>query len=513
MGLGGKGDTMNNKSSKDNKHISIDPWGSSTIEDYDDLFTQFGISKFEHFLPNISNPHYLMRRGIIFGHRGYQSILEAINSKSPFSVLSGFMPTGDPHIGHKMVFDEIVWHQKQGAKAYGLIADLEAHAARKLSWDEIDGHAKNYVLALLASGFNLETGEVYRQSENKQVRDLAFELGIETNFSEMQSIYGFSGNTELSHIQSVLTQAADILYPQLDHPQPTVIPVGPDQDPHLRLTRDLASRLRLFSVTKAYASFEADPMELEYLETAFDKLSPTKTPLHCNDVADWIENENKPSEVLTTITNKLKEASKEEFYPRVRVINHRATSDLFKKLESRISENKKTYKQHIDVFDTSHDEIDNMVREFEIEHGGYGFYPPLSLYHRFMSGLTGGKMSSSIPDSHISLFEDPESGYQKVKQSTTGGRESAKLQRELGGEADKCPVYELYAYLLAQDDDSYAQRVYEECTNGTRLCGDCKEEAANLMREFLKDYQQKIKEVEPLLEKLNFNISNPEESS
>ena len=114
MGLGGKGDTMNNKSSKDNKHISIDPWGSSTIEDYNDLFVQFGISKFEHFLPDISHPHHLMRRGIIFGHRGYRSILEAMKSKSPFSVLSGFMPTGDPHIGHKMVFDEIVWHQKQG---------------------------------------------------------------------------------------------------------------------------------------------------------------------------------------------------------------------------------------------------------------------------------------------------------------------------------------------------------------------------------------------------------------
>jgi tryptophanyl-tRNA synthetase len=83
----------------------------------------------------------------------------------------------------------------------------------------------------------------------------------------------------------------------------------------------------------------------------------------------------------------------------------------------------------------------------------------------------------------------------------------------LGGEADKCPVYELYAYLLTQDDDSYAQRVYEECTNGTRLCGDCKEEAANLMREFLKDYQQKIKEVEPLLEQLNSNTPNPEERS
>ncbi len=48
------------------------------------------------------------------------------------------MPTGDPHIGHKLVFDEIIWHQQQGGDAYALIADLEAHSARGLSWDEID---------------------------------------------------------------------------------------------------------------------------------------------------------------------------------------------------------------------------------------------------------------------------------------------------------------------------------------------------------------------------------------
>ena len=502
---------MNNNSRNDQKEISIDPWGSSNIEDYDELFNHFGISKFEHLLPDIPNPNHLMRRGIIFGHRGYQSIVEAINSKNPFSVLSGFMPTGDPHIGHKMVFDEIVWHQKQGAKAYALIADLEAHAARGLSWNDIDGHAKNYILGLLASGFDLESGELYRQSSNRRVQDLAFELGIETNFSEMQSIYGFSDNTELSHLQSVLTQAADILYPQLDQPQPTIIPVGPDQDPHLRLTRDLASRLRLFSVTEAYASFESNDLELIYLKQAFDKLSSKKTPLNCNDVLELLENENPSDENLIALSTKLKSASTEVFSPRIRIINHRATSQLFGELASRISEEKQVYKEHMDIFNSSYMAIDDIVRELEIEHGGYAFYPPLSLYHRFMSGLTGGKMSSSIPDSHISLFEDPESGYKKVKASTTGGRESAKIQREMGGEADKCPVYELYAYLLTQEDDSYAQRVYEECTTGTRLCGDCKEEAANLMREFLKDYQQKIKEVEPLLEELTLR-THPEDS-
>ncbi len=86
-----------------------------------------------------------------------------------------------------------------------------------------------------------------------------------------------------------------------------------------------------------------------------------------------------------------------------------------------------------------------------------------------MTGLTGGKMSSSIPASHISLLDDPEEGYDKVKSATTGGRETAEEQREKGGKADECPVYELYAYLLSGDDDEFAKLVYDECVGGERL--------------------------------------------
>jgi tryptophanyl-tRNA synthetase len=125
-----------------------------------------------------------------------------------------------------------------------------------------------------------------------------------------------------------------------------------------------------------------------------------------------------------------------------------------------------------------------------------------------MTGLTGGKMSSSVPASHISLLDDPETGYEKVTSATTGGRETADLQRELGGEADECPVYELYAYLLAGDDDEFAKRVYDECVGGERLCGDCKEQAATLMREFLEDHQEKRKEAESLLAELDVDLDH-----
>jgi tryptophanyl-tRNA synthetase len=123
-----------------------------------------------------------------------------------------------------------------------------------------------------------------------------------------------------------------------------------------------------------------------------------------------------------------------------------------------------------------------------------------------MTGLTGGKMSSSVPASHISLLDDPEEGYEKVKAATTGGRETAELQRELGGEADDCPVYELYAYLLAGDDDEFAKRVYDECVGGERLCGDCKEQAAGLMEEFLAEHQEKRAEAEALLDDLDLDL-------
>ncbi|MFB6172391.1 MAG: tryptophan--tRNA ligase, partial [Haloarculaceae archaeon] len=461
--------------------VALDPWGSATVEDYRKLFEQFGIEEFDEVLPSVPHPHYLMRRGVIFGHRDYRPVVDRLRNDEPVAALSGFMPTGDPHIGHKLVFDEIVWHQERGADAYGLIADLEAHAARDLSWAEIDEHARDYLLSLLALGFDPEDGELYRQSENRAVQDLGFELGAKANFSELQAIYGFDGETDVSHMQSVVTQMADILYPQLDEPKPTVIPVGPDQDPHVRLARDLAARMRFFGVTEAYASFETDPEERELVAAAFAALRDEReasATIRCEDAAAWLEAEAVADDARRGAVEKLEAAGKEPLRPRVRFLDRNATDEAFEALIEAVEGEKRVFDEHVDAFDLTRTEAADLAREVEVENGGYGFYPPSSIYHRFMTGLTGGKMSSSVPASHISLLDDPEEGYEKVKAATTGGRETAELQRELGGEADECPVYELYAYLLAGDDDEFAADVYEECVGGERLCGDCKEQAA-----------------------------------
>ncbi|MFB6105320.1 MAG: tryptophan--tRNA ligase [Halobacteriaceae archaeon] len=495
--------------------VVLDPWGASTVADYRALFEEFGIEEFEEIIDTVPNPHYLMRRGVIFGHRDYRRVIDALRAGDDAAVLSGFMPTGDPHIGHKMVFDEIIWHQRQGADAYGLIADLEAHAARGLSWAEIDDHARDYLLSLLALGFDPDAGELYRQSGNRVVQDLAFELGAETRLSELEAIYGFDGETDISHMQSVVTQMADILYPQLEDPKPTVIPVGPDQDPHVRLARDLADRMRYFKVTEAYASFEVDDAERGVLRAAYearDTYAEDPDRPRCREAADWVAT-HRHGDAAASVEASLRAAGKEPLRPRVRAFDRNATEDAFTALIDAIDGEKRVYEGHVDAFEMTAAELTELARTVELDHGGYGFDRPASLYHRFMTGLTGGKMSSSVPASHISLLDDPDDGYEKVKAATTGGRETAELQRELGGEPDECPVYELYAYLLAQDDDEFATRVYEECANGDRLCGDCKEQAARLMREFLADHQEKRAEVEDQLAALDIELESPRRRS
>ncbi|ELZ55925.1 MULTISPECIES: tryptophan--tRNA ligase [Halorubrum] len=510
--------------------VALDPWGSASVGDYADLFEEFGIEAFDDVADGVPDPHYLMRRGVIFGHREYDAVAEAMANDEPFAALSGFMPTGDPHIGHKLVFDEIIWHQEQGGDAFGLIADLEAHSARGMSWGEIDEHARNYLLSLLALGFDADEGEIYRQSDNRAVQDLGFELGSKANFSEFEAIYGFDGETNISHMQSVVTQTADILYPQLvDEPKPTVIPVGPDQDPHVRLTRDLATRVRYFKVTEAFASFELDDDERQLVRAAYDALAADdaaggtdgdgegETDVRCEDAAEWLADYEPPESDRESVDlaaakasalDKLEAGGKEPLRPRVRFFDRNATDEAFEALIEAVEGEKRVFEGHVDAFNLTRDEAESVAREVEIDHDGFGFRQPSSIYHRFMTGLTGGKMSSSIPASHISLLDDPEDGYDKVKAATTGGRDTAEEQRELGGEADECPVYELYAYLLAGDDDELTKEVYSECVNGERLCGGCKEQAAELMREFLEDHQEKRAEAEELLADLDIDLDS-----
>ncbi len=192
--------------------------------------------------------------------------------------------------------------------------------------------------------------------------------------------------------------------------------------------------------------------------------------------------------------------------------NQKLFDDFEKLLEKELIDddeiNRYTGHMNILCFSSDYKEIQrkaqDIARKVMSESGRYAFMPPASTYHKFMTGLQGGKMSSSIPDSIISLTEEPKKAAGKIMRAKTGGRVTLDEQKKHGGVPDECTVFELMLYHLIEDDEEVLD-IKRECKNGKLMCGVCKKKAAALMEEFLTDHQKKREAARDILNE--FKIS------
>jgi len=221
---------------------SLDPFGDSTVSDYERLFEIFGIQPLAPLLSSFSVRHKYLDIGLAFGHRDIEPILEAIKENQPFAVVSGIKPSNQYHMGSKKIADAVIYFQKQGGFAFYCIADIEAYEVNGIRPDESKQTAIDNVADLLALGLDCKRAFIYRQSKCSPVHNLAFQLASKVPMSLMTAIYG---ERPFGYYLASIVQAADILLPQteeFDGPRPTVVPVGADQDPSIRLVRDLSMR-------------------------------------------------------------------------------------------------------------------------------------------------------------------------------------------------------------------------------------------------------------------------------
>ena len=269
----------------------IDPYSAELPEDYQSIIKDFGLEPFS--MEMFPQPNRAMRRKVVFAGRDMGRIAEAIKLKKPFYVLSGIMPTNARiHLGTKLVIENIKYFQEHGGHAFVLIADLEAAAARGVTLEEAKERALSFhVPAYLALGLDPAKTTFYFQSENKDVVHLAYEFAQKVTLNEFRAIYG---SADPARIFSALTQVGDILYPQLTLKMPGIIPVGIDQDPHIRLARDVVAR------TKAKRGFIPPSSIYHEFTQALDgsiKMSKSK-PESCIELP----------EDIASVTKKLKNA-------------------------------------------------------------------------------------------------------------------------------------------------------------------------------------------------------------
>ncbi|HNV01613.1 MAG TPA: tryptophan--tRNA ligase [archaeon] len=230
-----------NNAKENTQKVMVDPWGNTLVEDYSRLIREFGMQEFD--ISIMPKPSTQMRRGIIFGGQDLNIIAEAIKNKKKFYCLTGIMPSAEKiHLGTEAVVQQVKYYQDNGAETYVLIADVESQATRGISIEEGKKRALNFhIPAYIALGLDPKKTIFYFQSENKTVSNLATVCSQKVTENEFRAIYG---SVHPSKVMSAFTQMGDILHPQLKEAMPGVIPVGIDQAPHIRMSRDVARRLK-----------------------------------------------------------------------------------------------------------------------------------------------------------------------------------------------------------------------------------------------------------------------------
>lgn len=349
----------------------VTPWEVEGNVDYNKLTALFGtqpiddaiLARFKRLTGSIP---LMLRRQVFFSHRDLNWILDRYEAGEKFVLYTGRGPSGHTHLGHLMpwiftkylqdAFDADLYFQMTDDEKFLQKDELSASATRGFSYDN--------ALDLIALGFDPEKTRIFLDTEYaRTLYPIALEVAKRVTFSAARAVFGFDSSTNIGMVFFTSMQSAPAFLPAIlsGRNVPVLIPCAIDQDPHFRITRDVAPKM--------------------------------------------------------------------------------------------------------------------------------GYYKPALIHSRFFPSLLGlDKMSASIPETSIFTTDSPELARTKIANAFTGGRTTVQEQRDRGGVPDICAVYQ-YSFYLFEQDDKRAVELREECLRGARACGECKNELADKVVQFLKHHQ------------------------
>ena len=245
------------------REFTVTPWDVKGDIDYNKSINKFGINLMDN-LPDVFMSNLLFRRKKIFAHRDFKEIVQAYKNNKPFIMMTGLMPSGTFHIGHMILTQQMIFYQNLGAKIYIAVADIEAYNTRGQSLEECRKIAiEEYITNYIALGLKSKNCEIYFQSnrsENSAKANAYYRLqnilARHVTFNEFRAVYG---EISPSKMISSLLQATDMLHAQLPEFEgkrmPVIVPVGIDQDPHIRLCRDISKRFKLYEFNQISSTY------------------------------------------------------------------------------------------------------------------------------------------------------------------------------------------------------------------------------------------------------------------
>jgi len=159
-------------------------------------------------------------------------------------ILTGVQSTGTPHLGNLLgaILPAIELSSDPHNESFLFIADMHSLTQIKDA-EELRQNTYSTAATWLACGLNIDKTVFYRQSDVPQVTELTWYLSCFFPYQRLTLAHSFKDKADrLEDVNAGLftypmLMAADILLYDAD-----IVPVGKDQQQHLEMTRDVASR-------------------------------------------------------------------------------------------------------------------------------------------------------------------------------------------------------------------------------------------------------------------------------
>ncbi len=175
-------------------------------------------------------------------------------------ILTGIQSTGTPHLGNILgaIIPAIKLSETIDNESFLFIADL--HSLTQIKDAEVlKQNTYSTAATWLAFGLNTEKTVFYRQSDVPQVTELSWYLSCFFPYQRLTLAHSFKDKADrLEDVNSGLftypmLMAADILLYDAE-----IVPVGKDQQQHIEMTRDVATRFHARMNAEVFVLPEAD---------------------------------------------------------------------------------------------------------------------------------------------------------------------------------------------------------------------------------------------------------------
>ena len=189
---------------------------------------------------------YTFQKSLFFSHRDFDKFYSKLKKGEKSALVSGLNPSGTLQLAHRVVFDTVLFFQREfKVQTFVPLSDDESYVAKKVATrEDAVRHGLELIVDLLAYGYDKKLTKIVFDFVYPEIFSIAMTLSRSVTMSEIKAVYGYKNDNNIGLHFYPTVQAAHVILPEIKYGiKNTLVPIGPDEDAHLRLGRDIAERM------------------------------------------------------------------------------------------------------------------------------------------------------------------------------------------------------------------------------------------------------------------------------